>query len=269
MKHPPIIFAVSLVLASWQTLAKAQATVDLGSAANFTLLAGSGLTVAGAVNTTAVTGDIGSFPTATMTGLENMVLTGVNQMGDATTQTAQIDLFAAYTDAVGRSPTATYTPVFDLGGLTLTAGVYNDPSSLAITGTLTLDAQGNSAAVWIFQAGSTLTTADASQVLLLNGALAENVFWQVGASATLGAASSFVGSILSQDSISVGTTAVIDGRLLALNAAVTMAGSDFIGMGAVPEPAATSILMAGWVGLALGGRSIRRSHARRKQQRWE
>ena len=269
MKHLSSMFAVSLVLAGWPTSAKAQATVDLGSAANFTLLAGSGLTVAGAINTTTITGDIGSFPTATMTGLENMVLAGVNHMGDATTQAAQIDLLAAYTDAGGRSPTVTDTPVFDLGGLTLTAGVYNDSSSFAITGTLTLDAQGNSAAVWIIQAGSTLMSADASQVVLLNGALANNVFWQVGTSATLGAASSFVGTILAHDSISVGTTATIDGRLLALTAAVTMDGSDSIGMGAVPEPAATSILLAGCVGLTLCVRSSRRSQLKGHQQRRE
>jgi hypothetical protein len=110
----------------------------------------------------------------------------------------------------------------DLGGQRLTPGVYRSASSLGLTGALTLDGQGNANAVFVFQAGSTLTTASASSVNLVNGAQTCNVFWQVGSSATLGTASSFRGSILALTSITATTGATVDGRLLARNAAVTL-----------------------------------------------
>src|SRR6185369_13168139 len=129
------------------------ATIPLLSATSFAVLAGAGITVAGAVNSTTITGDIGTFPTPSITGLGNVVLNGVNHAGDAVTQTAKNDLVTAYNDAAGRPPTTTYNPIFDLGGQTLPPGVYRDPTSFGITGTLTLDAGGDQNAVWIFQAG--------------------------------------------------------------------------------------------------------------------
>jgi hypothetical protein len=110
----------------------------------------------------------------------------------------------------------------DLGGKTLIAGVYCFSSSAQLTGTLTLDAQGNANAVFIFKIGSTLTTASGSSVLLINGGTLCNVFWQVGSSATLGTTTSFAGNILALTSITLTTGATVTGRALARNGAVTL-----------------------------------------------
>jgi hypothetical protein len=148
---------------------------------------------------------------------------GVIDAGDATAATAQTAAGAAYTDAAGRTPDTVFTPVHDLVGQTFTAGVYNDPSSLALSGNVTLDGEGNPDAVFIFQSGSTLATSASSQVLLTNGAQACNVFWAVGSSATLGADSAFSGTILAQTSATVGDSAQVEGRVLAGSGAVTLA----------------------------------------------
>ncbi len=126
---------------------------------------------------------------------------------------------AAYNDAAGRLNGVLYA---ELGGLTLNSGVYKSASSLLLTGSLTLDAQGDPNAVWIFQAGSTLTTASSSVVNLVGGAQASNIFWQVGSSATLGTYTNFAGSILALTSITVTTGATVDGRVLAIDGAVTL-----------------------------------------------
>ena len=186
------------------------------------MLGGSGITVAGGVASTEITGDIGTFPTPAITGMEKVILTGTNQADDALTQSAKLDLTAAYLDAAGRAYDVQYTGGYDLGGQSLASGVYNSASSLFLTGTLTLDAHGNSDAIWIFQAGSTLVTASNSLVNLTGGAQASNVFWQVGSSATLGTYSNFAGSILALTSITVTTGVKIDGRVLARNGAVTL-----------------------------------------------
>lgn len=193
--------------------------INLGTASSFAVLAGSGITVAGAVNSTTITGNIGTYPTPSITGLGNVVLNGVNHGADAVTQQAQIDALAGYNAILIQSPTTTFT---ELGGLTLSSGVYNGTSSLGLTGTLTLDGQGNADSIFIFQAGSTLTTATASQITLINGAQACHIFWQIGSSATLGSYSSFAGNILANTSITLDTGAGVEGRLLALNGAVTL-----------------------------------------------
>jgi len=158
-----LAFAVVLVALQRDAMAM---SVDLGSASGFAVLAGSGMTITGP---TSITGDMGTFPTATITGLATLVLAGVNHADDAIAQQAKADLSAAYTSAAGRTPTTLYGAIFDLGEQTLSAGVYNSTASLGITGTLTLDAHGDPNAVWIFQTGSTLTAEVGSKVILING----------------------------------------------------------------------------------------------------
>jgi len=214
---------VLLALATTTQVADAQATaVNLGTAENFVVLGGTGVTVAGAVNSSTVTGDIGTFPTTTITGLANMALMGTNQAGNAVTQLAKNALVTAYGSAATQTPTITYGAGSDLGGLTLLTGVYRNPSSFGLTGTLTLNAAGDPNAVWIFQTGSSLITASSSNVILINGAQGCKVFWQVGSSATLGTNSNFVGNILSLQSITANSGATVSGRLLAQNGAVTL-----------------------------------------------
>ena len=215
--------------------------VNLGTASDFAVLAGQGIAVAGANNTTTINRDIGTYPNPAITGA-SIVLNGANQTGNPGLMLqAKNDLTTAYLDAAGRAATTSYGGANqELGGLTLTSGVYHDSSSFGLTGTLTLDAQGNANAVWIFQAGSTLTTASGSKVVLLNGADACNIFWQIGSSATLGTGSSFIGNILALTDITVTTGVTVDGRVLARNGAVTL-DSDTItkgdcGTGGTPVP---------------------------------
>lgn len=190
--------------------------IDLGTAKNFAVLAGSGITNTGP---TTINGDIGTFPTPTETGRASIVLTGTDHAGDAVTQQAKIDLITAYNQAAGAGPAAAVAT--ELGGRTLTPGVYASPT-LGITGTLYLDTQGDPSAVFVFQSSSTLITASASSIVVLNSPTACNVFWQVGSSATLGTNSSFLGTILAQTSITATTQASIRGRLLAQNGATTL-----------------------------------------------
>jgi hypothetical protein len=195
--------------------------VLLGTASTFAVLAGSGITTAGAVNSTKITGDIGTFPTLTETGMGNVVLSGINHVGDALTQQAKNDLVGAYNAVAGQ--VVTQTVATELGSTTLGPGVYNSAAgTFTITGTLTLDGQGNPNAVFIFQAGSTLITAAGSNVVLINGAQACNVFWQIGSSATLGTTSNLLGTVLALTFITATTGATVSGRLLARNGAVTM-----------------------------------------------
>jgi hypothetical protein len=194
----------------------AQGPVGLGTADSFAILAGSGITNTGP---TTITGDIGTFPTPSETGFGSITLSGTNHDGDAVTQGAKKDLVTAYNDAFGRKP-VTSVPV-ELGGSTLLAGVYTSPT-FGLTGTLTLNAQGNTDAEFIFQAGSTLITASNSRVLLLNGADPCRVVWQVGSSATFNTGTRFIGDVLAQTSITAETGATFQGRLLARDGAVTL-----------------------------------------------
>ena len=256
----PLLGGLALVLLlAGQPAEAIPNTVDLGAASGFAVLAGSGITVAGAANSTFITGDIGSFPTATMTGLGNVGLTGVNQAGNATTVQAQVDLTSAYNTAAGFAPDVIYGGGFDLVGASLGAGVYHDASSLFLSGTLTLDGHGDPNAIWIFQAGSTLITASASKVVLIDGAQAKNVFWVVGSSATLGTDTAFMGNILAWQSITLTTGVTVDGRVLAANGAVTMEANNInilagnAGAVSVPDGGSTVgllglVLAAVWIG---------------------
>ncbi len=191
--------------------------LGLGTADSFAVLAGSTVTNTGP---SIVNGDLGLSPGTAVTGFGPGTVTGTTHAADVAALQAQSDLTTAYDDAAGRAPAAAAPS--DLGGLTLTPGVYSNASSLALTGTLTLDAQGDPNAAFVFQAGSTLITASASRVRLVNGAQACNVFWKVGSSATLGTSTVLAGNILALTSISMNDGVTLNGRALARNGAVTL-----------------------------------------------
>lgn len=201
--------------------------LNLSYANSFEVLAATTITNIG---TTTIGGDIGVFPGTSITGFPPGSLSGVVHSNDYVSAAAQNDLTAAYNAAVVLVPDVVLSATsFELGGSTLTPGIYNIGSSAAITGVLKLDAVGNPNAVWVFQIGSTLTTAVYdSIVLLINGAQAQNVFWLVGSSATLNDEAYFSGSILAQASITVNADTTIDGRLLARTGAVTITGPSVI-----------------------------------------
>jgi hypothetical protein len=195
----------------------AQAPVGLGVADGFAVLAGSAVTNTGP---STINGDLGVSPGTAVSGIPPATLNGSLHAADAVAGQAQSDLTIAYNDAAGRTPPLSVSG--DLGGLTLTSGVYKSGSSLGLTGTLTLDAQGNPNAVFVFQAGSALTTASGSHVALVNGADACNVYWQIGSSATLGTSSVFTGNLMALTSISMNANVDVHGRALARNGAVTL-----------------------------------------------
>jgi hypothetical protein len=194
-----------------------QPVVLCPSIGDFSVLAGSTVTNTGS---TVVSGDVGVSPGTAVTGFPPGLAGGTIHIADGAAALAQSTLTAGYIDAAGRSGGTSVAG--DLVGQTLTTGVYKSTSSLAISGDVTLDAQGNSAAVFIFQIASTLTTGSGSHVVLANGAKACNVFWQVGSSATLGTNSVFKGNILALTSITITTGVNLEGRALARNGAVTL-----------------------------------------------
>jgi len=183
----------------------------------FSVLAGSTVTNTGS---TVISGDVGVNPGSAVTGFPPGLASGAIHKADGAAAQAQAALTAGYIDAAGRSGGTTVAG--DLVGKTFTAGVYKSTSSLALSGDVTLDAQGDPAAVFIFQISSTLTTGSGSHVVLANGAKACNVFWQVGSSATLGTNSVFKGNILALTSITITTGVNLQGRALARNGAVTL-----------------------------------------------
>lgn len=205
--------------------AGAQTSVDLGTAGAFAVLAGSTVTNTGA---TAVTGDLGVSPGTAVTGFPPGTVTGAVHAGDATSATAITDLTTAYNDAAGRT-VAPVTVAGNLGGLTLPPGLYKSTSSLSISsGDLTLDAGGDANAVFIFQMASTLTTTSGRAVILTGSAKASNVIWQVGTSATLGTTTTFKGTIMADQSITLNSGAMLDGRALARIGAVTLSGNTVV-----------------------------------------
>ncbi|KAF2789041.1 hypothetical protein K505DRAFT_254164, partial [Melanomma pulvis-pyrius CBS 109.77] len=194
------------------------AQVNLGTAGNFGIVASTSITNTG---NTVVSSQLGLSPNtaSSITGFPPG-LSGTVHAGDAVASTARDDARTAYNAAAALASNFAITA--DLGGQTLVAGTYTASSSAGITGQLTLDAKNNPNALFVFQIGSTLTTATASSIVLLNGAQACNVYWQVGSSATLGATSVFVGSILASTSITLDNGVTVTGGLYALNGDVTL-----------------------------------------------
>jgi Ice-binding-like/PEP-CTERM motif len=244
-------------MALWPLGAQA-ATINLGTAAAFGVLASSTVTNTGP---TVIDGDLGVSPGTAITGFPPGMSGTQYTDSDSQAVNAQNDAQTAYTTAQGETRTATLTGV-DLGGLTLGPGVYFFMSSAQLTGTLTLDAHGDPNAAFIFQIGSTLTTASASDVDLIDGASGANVFWQVGSSATLGSTTEFVGTVDALASVTLVTGANIAcGRAIALNGAVTL-DSNNIGTGGcfsppggspAPEPSTWAMMLLGFAGLGFVG----------------
>jgi len=228
MKRIGTLAIAALLAATLAGTALAAASVGLGTAKTFAVLAGTTITNTGA---TTITGDVGLHPGSAVTGFNTATVHGATHIGDAVALSAKNALVTAYNDAAGATPvTAVAT---ELGGTTRTPGVYGS-DTLGLTGTLTLDGEG----VYIFQAGSTLITAPNSTVALINGASACDVYWQIGSSATLDTTTSFKGTIMALTSIALKTGATLQGRALARNGAVTLE-NNVINSSACAAPSAT------------------------------
>ncbi|MEA2137273.1 MAG: hypothetical protein QOG56_423 [Solirubrobacteraceae bacterium] len=225
----PIVRGVAATVASLSLAALAAPAAHavatsppLGTAANFAAVAATTITNTGP---TIVTGDLGVFPGTAVVGFPPGIVNGTIHAGDAVAGTAAADVLTAYNFAAGEPCDFTLSNP-DLGGATLLPGVYCFTStSVGLTGTLTLNANGNANAAWLFKTGSTLTTASNSAVVLINGATPcnnNNITWQVGSSATIGSATSFVGNVLASASVTLNTGATSTGSLYGHTGAVTM-----------------------------------------------
>jgi hypothetical protein len=212
-----LLSGVLLVSLSSSDAFAAATAVNLGSATPYAVVAGSTITNTGP---TVINGDVGLSPGTSITGFPPGLVNGTTDAADATSLAAQTSSTAAFGVAAGETPFATVAGG-TLGGNTYAPGIYN-AGALALTGSVTLNAGGNAAAVFIFQSGSTLVTATSSSVVLEGGAQACNVFWTVDSSATLGTTTDFAGTILAQTSITMDTGASISGRLFAQTGAVTL-----------------------------------------------
>jgi hypothetical protein len=211
-----ILLGVGCTLAFAASALGATATVGLGTAASFSVLGGSTVTNTGP---TTMFGDLGLSPGSSVTGAPHVL--GETHVDDAVAIGAKNALTAAYNDAASRPSNGSAGT--DLSGQVFLPGVRTASSSLLLSsGSVTLDAEGNPDAIFIFQIGSTLITGSNTSVLLTGGAQACNVFWQVGSSATLGTGTSFVGTIMASATITANTAATIHGRLLASTGAVNL-----------------------------------------------
>ncbi len=210
--------AALALLVAVASSAYAATAVGLGTADSFVVLAGEGVTNTGP---TTLSGDLGTSPNPSVTGAADITFaSGTNYADTGPTAQAKLDLGTAYDSAAGQGPTIPIAA--DLAGLTLVPGVYNSASQVSLDGALTLDAQNDPDAVWIFQAGSDLIIESGAVVNLINGATVCDVFWQVGSSASLGTGADFIGTIMARTSIALDTGATVQGRVLAQTGTVTM-----------------------------------------------
>lgn len=215
-----MLLSISITVAlaaAWPIGALAATQPRLGTATSFAVLAGQAITSTGTAGTV-INGDVGISPNgaSSVTGFPPGIINGNRHFADAVALQAQNDLTTAYNDAANQTPPIVLTG--DLGGKNLVPGTYNYSSSAQLTGPLTLSGFG----VYVFQIGSTLTTASASSVLLTNGAQACGVYWQVTSSATFGTGTAFQGTVMALTSITMNTRATLIGRALARNGAVTL-----------------------------------------------
>ena len=244
--------ALSFLLLPLLVLSAYANSVNLGTAGSYAVLAGSAVTNTGS---SVLNGNLGISPgcSGAVSGFPPGIVHGTINACNGPAAQAQRDLTAAYLEAKGLAPTKVLTGT-DLGGLTLTPGVYFFATSAQLTGTLTLNNLGNPNAVFVFQIGSTLTTASNSAVIFSSSLGDPNVFWQVGSSATLGTTTKFAGNILALTSITLNNGASITcGSALAQNGAVTLNNNVITSCGGgstVPEPGTMSLMGAGLAVLA-------------------
>jgi len=203
-----------------------QVAISLDGLSNFAIIAGSAITSTGA---TTVTGDMGLSPGTSCGGFPPGILTGTLQINTNLAIQGKLDLTAAYNDAAGRVSSEIVTLSGNIGGLTLTPGLYKTTSSLAISsGDLTFDARGNSNAVFIIQIASSFTTTSGRKVFLKGNASASNIYWMIGSSATFGTTSVMKGTVMAMQSITMNTGATLNGRALTRIGGITMAGNTIV-----------------------------------------
>lgn len=258
--RPGRCLSLALLLAA-STASVASAGTVLGSAGAFAVLGATDVTNTGA---TTITGDIGTYPGTSITGAGSITLTGTQHIADAVAQQAQADTTAAGS-LLGAMATTQIMTGLDLGGRTLGVGVYSYASSAQLTGALTLDFAGTSNTDIVFQIGSTLTSASAATVSVINANATDGIFWLVGSSATLGSTSTLAGNIIATASISFDAGAGLCGRAIAQTGGVSMIGNTVTndcggagvtgyagsvsGPAAVPEPASLALLALPLVGM--------------------
>jgi hypothetical protein len=246
--QPKATTALAILAFALLGASPAFAQVPLGTATSFAVLGGSTVTNTGP---TIVTGDLGVHPGAAIVGFPPGTVTGTTHAADAVALQAQTDATTAYNYLAGETCDTVLTGI-DLGGLILTPGVYCFAVGAQLTGTLTLNGQGNPNAEFIFQTGSTLITASNASVILTNAAQACNVWWQVGSSATLGTATTFVGTIIALAAVTLDTGATMFGRTIARTAAVTLDTNE-VSAGSACAPAGASAIptLSEWAMLLL------------------